>query len=53
MPLPSVEKSGWDFGAVGFASEQGAAMGVQEHEGFAGLAGSKRLHECKTASANA
>lgn len=48
MPLPSVEKSGWDFGAVGSASEQGAAVGVQEHEGFAGLAGSKCLRECKT-----
>lgn len=47
MPLPSVEKAGWDFGAVGSASKHRAAMGARAHEGFAGLAGSKCLCECK------
>lgn len=51
VPLPSVEKPGWDFSTTGFVSEQRAAMGALAHEGFAGLPSLqlivKSLCECK------
>jgi len=37
VPLPSVEKPGWDFSTMGFVSEQRAAVGALVLEGFAGL----------------